>query len=171
MVNGKYLSYAREGRMETAELTPYRVKMAKLPEGATPLRNPYGTAPAVSIKHENVNIIALPGVPSEMKSIFEDSVTPLMRQVACGVIFFETRINSTNVMESEMAPLIDSVMQNNPLVYIKSHPKGTERVPYIEFHLSTTAKDTVTAKSRVSKALIQLTELIQVKGGRVKLVK
>ena len=168
MVKEKYLSSAREGRMETAELTPHRVKMAKLPEGATPLRNPSGTAPAVSIKHENVTIIALPGVPSEMKSIFDDSVAPLMRQAAHGVIFFETSINSKNVMESEMAPLIDNVMQNNPHVYIKSHPKGTERVPYIEFHLSTTAKDTITARSRVSKALIQLTELIQVKGGTVK---
>ncbi|TFH23008.1 hypothetical protein E4G67_03650 [Candidatus Bathyarchaeota archaeon] len=142
--------------------------MAKLPEGATPLRNPSGTAPAVSIKHENVTIIALPGVPSEMKSIFDDSVAPLMRQAAHGVIFFETSITSKNVMESEMAPLIDNVMQNNPHVYIKSHPKGTERVPYIEFHLSTTAKDTITARTRVSKALIQLTELIQVKGGTVK---
>jgi nicotinamide-nucleotide amidase len=168
MVKEKYLSYAAEGRMEAAELTPARVKMAKIPEGATPLRNPVGTAPAVSIKHGNVTIFALPGVPSEMKSIFDESVAPLMKKAAHGVTFFETSIISTKVMESEMAPLIDKVMHNNPYVYIKSHPQGTERLPIIEFHLSTTAKDASTARQHVSKALIQLTEMIRGKGGEIK---
>ena len=168
MVKEKYLSYAREGRMEAPELTPARVKMAKLPEGATPLPNPVGTAPPVVMKQENVIVIALPGVPSEMKSIFDESVASVMKQVARDVTFFETSIEATRVMESEMAPLIDKVMQNNPHVYIKSHPKGTEKIPHIEFHLSTTAKDTSIARQHVSKALIQLTELIQEKGGKIK---
>jgi molybdenum cofactor synthesis domain-containing protein len=171
MVKEKYHSYVQEGRMDAAELTPHRVKMAKLPEGAQPLPNPIGTAPAVAVKHENVTMFALPGVPSEMKSIFDESVASLLKQAACGVTFFETSIESTNVMESEMAPSIDKVMHSNPHVYIKSHPKGTERVPRIEFHLSTTAKDSNTAQKRVSKALIQLTELIQEKGGKLKHIK
>ncbi len=168
MIKEKYLSYAQEGMMDAVELTPPRVKMAKLPEGAKPLQNPVGTAPAVSVKHKSVTIIALPGVPSEMKSIFDESVAPVMKKAACGVTFFETSITSTNVMESEMAPLIDKVMQTNPRVYIKSHPKGTERLPHIEFHLSTTAKDANAARNRVSDALIQLTEIIQGKGGKIK---
>ena len=171
MIKEKYLSYAQEFTMEAVELTPPRVKMARLPEGAKPLRNPIGTAPAVSVKHKSVTIIALPGVPSEMKSIFDESVAPVMKKAACGVTFFETSITSTNIMESEMAPLIDKVIQTNPYVYIKSHPKGTERVPHIEFHLSTTAKDTDAARSRVSVALIQLTELIQRNGGTIKSIK
>jgi nicotinamide-nucleotide amidase len=171
MVKDKYLSYVQEGRMEAAELTPARVKMAKLPEGAKPLSNPVGTAPAMSIKHENVTIIALPGVPSEMKSIFDESVASVLKQAACGVTFFAASIESTNVMESEMAPLIDKVMHSNPHVYIKSHPKGTERVPHIEFHLSTTAKNLDDAKKQVNKALLQLTEVIQQKGGKLKSTK
>jgi nicotinamide-nucleotide amidase len=171
MVKEKYLSYAKEGRMEAAELTPHRVKMAKLPDGSKPLPNPVGTAPAVVAQHENVTLIALPGVPSEMKSIFDESVASVLKQAAHGVTFFETSIESTNVMESEMAPLIDKVMHSNPHVYIKSHPKGTERVPRIEFHLSTTATDSTAARQRVTKALIELTELIQGKGGKIKPVK
>jgi len=171
MVTEKYLSYAKEGRMEAAELTPHRVKMARLPDGSKPLPNPIGTAPAVVAEYENVTIIALPGVPSEMKSIFDESVASVLKQAAHGVTFFETSIESTNVMESEMAPLIDKVMHSNPHVYIKSHPKGTERVPRIEFHLSTTATDSVAARQRVTKALFELTELIQGKGGKIKPVK
>jgi molybdenum cofactor synthesis domain-containing protein len=171
MVKEKYLSYAQEGKMETAKLTPHRVKMAKLPKGAKPLPNPVGTAPAVAVTHENVTIIALPGVPSEMKSIFNQSITPLIKETACGVTFFETSIESLNVMESEMAPFIEKVMHSNPHVYIKSHPKGTERLPQIEFHFSTTAKDSTTARTRVSKALVQLTEFIHEKGGKTKHIK
>ena len=171
MVKEKYLNYAQEGRIEVAELTPPRIKMAKLPEGATPIFNPVGTAPAITVKHENVAIIALPGVPSEMKSIFEGSVASVLKQTAHGVTFYETSIEATKVIESEMAPLIDKVMHNNAYVYIKSHPKGAERVPRIEFHLSTTAKDSSTARKQVSKAFIQLTELIQEKGGKIKPIK
>jgi molybdenum cofactor synthesis domain-containing protein len=58
MVKEKYLSYVQEGRMKALELTSHRVKMAKLPEGAIPLRNPVGTAPAVSIDHENVTLMS-----------------------------------------------------------------------------------------------------------------
>ena len=66
-----------------------------------------------------------------------------------------------------MAPFVDKVMKNNPCVYIKSHPKGTETFSLIEFHFSTTAKDALTAKTSVDAAVVQLTELIQAKGGTV----
>jgi len=87
------------------------------------------------------------------------------------VTFFETSMETTGVMESVVAPLIDEVMHDNPYVYVKSHPKGSERAPLIEFHLSTTAKDSSVARNRVSKALVQLSELIQGKGGKIKPVK
>jgi nicotinamide-nucleotide amidase len=168
MVRERYLDYAREGRIKVAELTPPRIKMAKLPEGAIPLINPVGTAPAVVVEHEGLTIIALPGVPSEMKCIFDGSVASILKQAAQGVTFFETSIEATKVIESEIAPLIEKVMHNNPYVYIKSHPKGAERIPRIEFHFSTTSEDSRTARKRVSRALIQLSELIQEKGGRIK---
>ncbi|PVX23557.1 MAG: competence damage-inducible protein A [Candidatus Bathyarchaeum sp.] len=165
MVKQKYVSYASEGRMDAAELTPARVKMATIPEKTTPVHNPTGTAPAVKVLHKNVTVFALPGVPSEMKSIFDASVAPLFQQAASGVTFFEASITATNVMESAMAPFIDKVMKNNPHVYIKSHPQGTERVPIIEFHFSTTAENKTEARNRVSNAIVQLTEFVHEKGG------
>jgi len=168
MVEEKYRKYVEEGRMERVELTPHRVKMAKLPEGAEPLFNPVGTAPGVVMKHNETTVIALPGVPPEMKAIFEESVVPLLKQAAGNVTFFETSIDVTGCMESEIAPLIDQIMQDNPYVYIKSHPKFEERTPHLEFHLSTTADNSEVAKKRVEKALIQLSEVLQEKGGKIK---
>jgi len=171
MVKEKYRKYAEEGKMKKAELTPPRVKMAKLPEGAKPLSNPVGTAPGVIMKRGSITILALPGVPSEMKAIFDGSVASLLKQVAGDSTFFEMSIEATGVIESEMAPLIERVMHDNPYVYIKSHPKGAERIPRIEFHFSTTAKNSGVARKRVSKAFVQLSELIQEKGGKIKPIK
>jgi len=168
MVEEKYRKYVEEGRMERVELTPHRVKMAKLPEGAEPLFNPAGTAPGVIMRHNDTTVIALPGVPPEMKAIFEESVVPLLKQAAGDVTFFETSVDVTGCMESEIAPLIDRIMHDNPYVYIKSHPKFEERVPHLEFHLSTTADNSEVAKKRVGKALIQLSEVLQEKGGKIK---
>jgi len=171
IVEDKYREYVEEGRMEKAELTPYRVKMAKLPEGAKPLFNSVGTAPGVIIEHEGVTIIALPGVPSEMEAIFEDSVAPLLKEAAGNVVFFEASLDATGIMESEVAPLIDQTMRDNPYVYIKSHPKGSEKFPRIELHLSTTAEEPETAKNRIGKVIIQISEMVQTKGGKIKVFK
>jgi molybdenum cofactor synthesis domain-containing protein len=171
MIKDKYRSYVKEGRMERFELTSSRVKMAKLPKEAKPLHNPVGTAPAVIMDCDGKTLISLPGVPPEMEAIFEQSVLPILKRAANDLTFFETSIDATDVMESELAPVIDNVMHDNPHVYIKSHPKGAERVPRIEFHLSTTAEDSKVARNRVSKALAQLSEIIQSKGGKIKSTK
>ena len=168
MVEAKYRSYVQEGRMERFELTSPRVKMATLPEGAKPLPNPIGTAPGVLMKSEGKTIISLPGVPSEMKAIFEGSVLPVLKRAAGALTFFEASIDATGVMESELAPAVDRVMHDNPYVYIKSHPKGAERIHRIEFHLSTTADSSNVARNRVSNALAQLCESIEKNGGKIK---
>ena len=53
------------------ELKPHQQKQATLPAGSQPLK-PAGTAPGFLLSHEGSLIIALPGVPSELKSMWED---------------------------------------------------------------------------------------------------
>ncbi|MBS7616517.1 nicotinamide mononucleotide deamidase-related protein [Candidatus Bathyarchaeota archaeon] len=169
MVKQKYDAYVKAGRIDSAELTPPRVKMAKLPEGAEPLPNPVGTAPGVQIKVDNTDIIVLPGVPSEMEAIFDGYVATMLKKESKGLMFFEASIYADNIVESTLAPLIDKTMHDNPYVYIKSHPRGAEKKPHIEIHMSTTTKNPKAAKDRLGKAIIQLSELIKQKGGKVKL--
>jgi molybdenum cofactor synthesis domain-containing protein len=168
MVTEKYEALVKAGKMEKIELTPYRVKMATLPEGTEPLPNPIGTAPGVMTTIEGTILIALPGVPSEMEAIFEESLVPLFKKEAGKIAFFETSIYADDIMESSLAPLIDKTMRDSSYVYIKSHPKGEEKKPHIELHFSTTAKDSRTAKKRLEKAMIQLSELIEKNGGKIK---
>src|SRR3989475_12135498 len=62
------------------KLTSARRKMARLPLGATPLKNTVGTAPGVRLEAGGTIIFALPGVPREMKSIFRRSPEGEARQ-------------------------------------------------------------------------------------------
>ena len=168
MVKAKYCQYVKEGRMREFEMTTYRIKMAKLPKGSKPLPNPLGTAPGVKIEKDDTTIFALPGVPSEMKAIFEESLVPLFKEAAGDAVFFEASLYVYGIGESALAPLIDLVMRDNPYVYIKSHPKGAEKIPHIELHFSTTTGDSRTARERLSKAISHISELINEKGGTVR---
>jgi len=171
IVKEKYDDYFKTGKIEKVELTPPRIKMATLPNGAEPLPNPVGTAPGVVVNVKGTFLIMLPGVPQEMEAIFEASVAPLFRREAGEVTFFEASIHADNIMESTLAPLIDKAMHDNPFVYVKSHPKGEERKPHIEIHFSTTAKDSKTAKERLGKTIIDLSELIEKNGGNTRIQK
>ncbi|MFQ5692026.1 MAG: molybdopterin-binding protein, partial [Nitrospinota bacterium] len=79
-VRARYEELARQGAVESAEMTPPREKMAYLPSGAEPLPNAVGTAPGVRIVEEDGEVVSLPGVPAEMRSIFEESVAPRWRE-------------------------------------------------------------------------------------------
>ncbi|MEM0049548.1 MAG: nicotinamide mononucleotide deamidase-related protein [Candidatus Bathyarchaeia archaeon] len=167
MIKRKYEEYVAEGKMERFELTQYRVKMARLPRGAKPLPNPVGTAPGVLLEHEGVTLIMLPGVPGEMMAIFENSVLPLLRKAAGNMVFYETSLDVTGIVESDLAPLIEQVMRENPYVYIKSHPKISEKIKRIELHLLTTCSDENVARQRIEKTIMQISSLISEKGGKV----
>jgi molybdopterin-biosynthesis enzyme MoeA-like protein len=167
MVKAKYKEYAKTCHIPEGEMTPPKVKMATLPEGTQAILNPVGTAPGVRVDVDGTVLIVLPGVPKEMEAIFEASVAPLLRQAAGDVGFFELSIYADNIMESVLAPFIDKVMHDNPIIYIKSHPKGRENKPRMELHLSTTMKPSETPQTSLSKAAVELAGLITRAGGEV----
>ena len=58
-------------------------KQADVPEGARVLPNARGTAPGFWLGKDAVQVIVLPGVPSEMREIFEESVASELPGAAC----------------------------------------------------------------------------------------
>jgi nicotinamide-nucleotide amidase len=167
MVKEKYETYAREKRTEKVELTQSRIKMATIPQKAEPVPNPVGTAPGVRADLDGTILIALPGVPSEMKVIFEETIAPLLKQASGDITFYEKSMYADNIMESTLAPLIDKVMHDNPSVYVKSHPRGEENEPHMEIHFSIKAKDTEKPEEKLQKAITQLSSLIEKSNGKV----
>jgi len=68
--------FAQRGR----RFTPEQARQAYRPRGAEWLPNPLGTAPGFSVDLGGVLLFALPGVPGELKSIFDASVAPRLRE-------------------------------------------------------------------------------------------
>jgi len=166
MIQEKYSRIQEMGVIKDAVITDHRKKMAMLPEGSIPLSNPIGSAPGVYAEHEGARIVCLPGVPSEFKAIFEESVVPIVREVVKGVIFAEESFVLEEIVESELAPLIEQVMKKNPYVYIKSHPLGYEGISKVVIHITATGGEET--KKMVREVSIILKKELVSRGGKIK---
>ncbi len=167
IVKEKCEEYARKRQLSTTiELTPPRVKMATLPEKTESIINPIGTAPGVRVDLEGTVLFALPGVPSEMEAIFTETIAPLLKKAIGDRVFCEKSMFLEDIMESNLAPLIDQVMNENKGVYIKSHPMGVENNPHIEIHLTIAAKAEEEPMKILEKSMKQLSILVEENGGK-----
>ena len=127
-LNGDALAMikARYQRLEgPTGLTRFRKKMATLPDGARAIPNPVGTAPGVLIKIGQTRMVALPGVPTEMKAIFNESIIPIIRAVNQQGPS-EVYLNLVGIVESALASALDKTRKAFPGLYFKSHPRGHE---------------------------------------------
>lgn len=135
MIKKRYEELAREGVVESAELTPPRMKMAMLPRGAKPLENEVGTAPGVLLRAGGSWIVCLPGVPSELQDIFLKRVKPILEKKIRKIASADRWIHVKGVPESVLAPRIDELRAEAPGLYIKSHPDKREGTSFIRVYL------------------------------------
>jgi molybdenum cofactor synthesis domain-containing protein len=117
----KYAELATAGAVQDGVMTPPREKMARLPVGAEPLANTIGGAPGVLLRLPDSAVVSLPGVPAEMRGIFEGSLQPLLREIFGQGVFVEQTIIAGSSDESVLAPILATVAQRHPNAYIKSH--------------------------------------------------
>jgi nicotinamide-nucleotide amidase len=57
-------------------MPPSNRRQAQVPRGATVLRNALGTAPGLLLREQGKTIVLLPGVPSEMRRMFDEEALP-----------------------------------------------------------------------------------------------
>ncbi len=111
-----------------ARMSPNNRMQAMLPEGAVSLPNPAGTAPGFYIEHNGALIISLPGVPREMKAMFEQSVLPLLRERLGAPRAIKTRVLRTaGIGESHIDEQIGHLERlSNPTVGLNAHAGQTD---------------------------------------------
>ncbi len=137
-------------------LTPEREKMARLPKGSKPLPNPAGAAPGVLVEHDGVIVVSLPGVPAEMKAIFDNYVVPELKKIAPPMALWECSTVIEGVPESGLAPVLEELARRNPSAYIKSHPKGHEILgPILDVRVLASAPSEEEAK-RLAESLSEV---------------
>tara|TARA_B100001059_G_scaffold129593_1_gene129549 strand:- start:215 stop:1456 length:1242 start_codon:yes stop_codon:yes gene_type:complete len=81
---------------------------ALLPSKAKIFKNKYGTACGMCFKKENVYFISLPGVPFEMKEIFEIEILPFLKSEFSRQIIVHKTILTYGLGESAIAERIES---------------------------------------------------------------
>jgi nicotinamide-nucleotide amidase len=123
MVQARYQDLAEKGYLKDATLTAARKKMAYLPRGAAALGNPVGTAPAAVLEIRDTTLVSLPGVPEEMKGIYEETLQPTLKRVFGDSYYEEKSIIALCGDESSLAPALAEVVEAHPDVYIKSRAR------------------------------------------------
>src|SRR5580693_9464991 len=75
------------------------MRQALVPEGAIILPNPKGTAPGLWLEANKRIVILLPGVPSELRALFETEVAPRLARVAPSEKLFTREMRITGLPE------------------------------------------------------------------------
>jgi len=126
---------------------PERNKIqAYIPAGARALPN-VGTAPGIRAESKGKLFFALPGVPQEMKRMFEESVIPDLKQFAGGQAVVVRKLKCFGAGESTIAELLGNAMQRgrNPLI------NCTVTSGIITLHIIASAQNETEAESMAGK--------------------
>lgn len=99
-------------------------RQAHLPQGAIAIENPIGTAPGFIMDTEDSVIIALQGVPAEMKHLLEHDVIPYLRtRFKLNQIIKTRLLRTAGVGESWLDNQIHDLERlSNPSVGFSAHP-------------------------------------------------
>lgn len=106
-------------------ITENNRKQAMLPRGAQAIPNPNGTAPGVLVEDDRGVILCLPGVPWELKAMFEHDVLPYLRQRygLSGVLHYRV-LKVCGLGESRVDALIGDLITSldNPTIGLLASP-------------------------------------------------
>ena len=105
-------------RNQSGSVNPSVLRMADLPEGAEGLPNTNGVALGVALKHEGKWLLAVPGVPVEMRAMVDGEVIPRLRRMSGEMSILRSRLLRTwGVGESRIAEALDDLFESaNPTV-------------------------------------------------------
>src|SRR5215475_14219124 len=106
-----------------AQMTENNKRQAYLPDEATVIENPVGTAPSFIVEHHGHIVISLPGVPREMKFLMNEKVIPYLKErYKLGVIKAKV-LKTAGIGESLLDHEIGTTLleMSNPTIGLAAH--------------------------------------------------
>ena len=97
--DGLVARFARMGR----RLAERNRCQAEIPEGATILPNPRGTAPGLWLRGDLGEVVLLPGVPAEFRGLVSEEVIPRLIARGSGRVVRSLLVRTTGIPESTLA--------------------------------------------------------------------
>jgi len=110
-------------------LTEYHKVQCYMPSKADILTNNMGTAPGMLFQQNGKVIVSMPGVPHEMKWIFENSLKPKLDQyLNLNYIICQKTIKTVGIGETRIATMISDVLEEMPDNISVAYLPGTGQV-------------------------------------------
>jgi len=130
--------------------TKQNIEQALVPSKAIILHNEHGTAPGMWVEEDNVVFVSMPGVPYEMKQLFQNEVIPrIVKRFDRPFIYHKTLL-TYGLGESSIANRIEAWENFLPkeikLAYLPSLGK-------VRLRLSSKGKDEQVLKAKVDKQM------------------
>ncbi len=138
-------------------MTPNNERQAFIPEGSIIVNNPNGTAPSFIVEDPRAAIFTLPGVPFEMKWLFDNEVAPYLRQkfnLAETIIYRVLKV--AELGESRVDDVIGHLIaeSQNPTVGVLAHPGQ------VDVRIAAKAADIETANSLIDPVEVEVRRLL-----------
>jgi len=126
-----------------ATMTDNNRQQAFIPHGAILIENPVGTAPGFIVETERCAVIALPGVPREMKQLMADTVLPYLRARLGSAAVIRRRILRTfGIGESTIDHRLGELLRrSNPTVGLAA------QTGQCDIRIAARAEDAATAEA------------------------
>ena len=159
IVNPKVLNdisqfFERKKRTKIIDLNK---DQALVPSKARIIRNMMGTAPGLWFNQKGANLLALPGVPYEMKRLFKDFLKLFRNENKLRIIVNKT-IYIKNIPESQIADIIkeweNTLHKDIKLAYLP-------RPGLVRLRLSTIGNDEIKQNKLINSELEKLKEYIE----------
>ncbi|MGE0562625.1 MAG: competence/damage-inducible protein A [Flavobacteriales bacterium] len=132
-------------------------KQALVPDNCKVVRNMHGTAPGLWFERENRVVVAMPGVPFEMKVMITDTVIPWLRQKYVLPEIVHQMIYTQGLPESKLAEIIadweDDLPQNIKLAYLPSPGR-------VKLRLSSKGNDRKAVQQQIDEQVTKLNAII-----------
>ena len=167
--------YRKRGLTDKAQINRGR-RMARILVGSKPLQNPVGFAVGMAVDVAGKTVCTLPGVPSEMKGMFDAHVAPMIESESTSVFLAKTY--NVSMVWKDFFPLYRQLQKDYPDIYIKNaatppvEDEDREKTHTIKVDFVLEAATHEEAVSKMEKFLADYHKRIEnIGGGRMDLIR
>lgn len=106
----------------------YQLKAAYVPRGSRPMFNPVGVSPGIHLQVGEKHVFLLPGVPAEMKAVFEHEVARILIALSPRVYVKMISVVTEHEKETAVEQAIKPLRERYRSVYFKTHASTPVRL-------------------------------------------
>jgi molybdenum cofactor synthesis domain-containing protein len=138
------------------EINEGRMRMARIPDGASLIVNPVSAAPGFQLG----NVFVMAGVPSVMRGMLAD----IPHRIAGGAVVHSRTIRANGVREGEIADPLGELAKASPEASLGSYPFMRLNGKVMEFGTNLVARGR--DRELVDSLALQLADMVRAQGGQ-----